>query len=519
MALDPLQVALWRYERIMPLLEHCLSPKARSNLVDSMCNQCILWPSGKYAPIQRSTIYKWLQLYNKDSRIESLLPKVRPTVKNSKSSIDPKWITFALGLIEEQPGRSLFVLCKRIQIHFSLQQPPSRSSLHRALRKERRYGAIRNAESLHTRTRFSAATVHQIWQGDAKADFKVTFIDGTTKNFRVLSLLDDYSRFVVCARIVDSESLQATVQTFFHAASRFGLPYSFYADRGSPYDSYLFRQGLALLGVRRINTKPRNPSAHGKIEAYHRPLDNWFIKELPYQQIRDRAHLQELLDATIDTLYHQHPHRELKMTPAQAFNNTISQRNVTIDRLHEAFLEYHYITPEKKTGNVRLRGTLFHTPKEHLIPHRELHYAVDLIDPARAYLIDRSGKRIRLETAIKVVQLPTQETLSLDTSPLQGSLSPLLEIYRGRTLQAAQSGFGLPEVYDLFTQTLKRTVPSTESEATIIAGWLRKHGPFSRTTLTNAVDVTIKKIGSGRPLKSLLEELENILPSKKGTKK
>lgn len=519
MALDPLQVALWRYEKIMPLLDHCLSPKARSHQVANMCNHCVSWPSGKYAPIQRSTIYKWLQLYKKDPRIESLLPKVHFTVKCSKSSIDPQWITFALGLIEELPDRSLYVLCKRIQIQFSLPQPPSRSSLHRALRKERRYAAIRNADMVHPRTRFMAATVHQIWQGDAKADFKVTLIDGTTRKVRILTLLDDRSRFVLCARIVDSESLLATVQTFFHAASRFGLPYSFYADRGSPYDSYIFRQGLALLGVRRINTKPRNPSAHGKIEAYHRPLDNWFIKELPHQQVRDCAHLQELLDATIDTLYHQHTHRELKMTPAQAFDNTISQRTVTIDRLHEAFLNYNKLTPEKKTGNIRLRGTLFHTPKEYLVPHRELRYAVDLVDPSRAYLIDQSGKRIRLETAIRVVPQSAQETLPVDTSQLQGSLSPLLEIYRGRTLQAAQSGFGLPEVYDLFTQALKRTVPSTESEAATIAAWLRQHGPFSRATLTNAIDLTIKKIGSGRPLQSLLDELESILPSKKGTKK
>lgn len=519
MASDQLEVALWRYEKIIPLLDFCLSPQARSSLVEKMAEQCVLWPSGKHAPIQRSTIYNWLQRYNADTRIESLLPKTRVRRTQSKSMIDPAWVSFSLGLIEEEPARSLFVLCKRVQLQFSLPCPPSRSSLHRALRKESRYNSIRNADMVKLRTRFVAAAVHQMWQGDAKADFTVTFIDGSTRKVRVLSLIDDYSRYVLGALIVDTESLRATVQTFFHAASRFGLPHSFYADRGSPYDSYLFRQALALLGVRRINTKPRNPSAHGKIEAYHRPLHRWFITELPHQQIRDLAHLQDLLDATIEILYHQHKHRELKMTPAAAFNNTISQRTVTIDRLHEAFLEYHTLTPEKKTGNVRLRGTLFHTPKEYLIPRIALPYAVDLIDPARAYLIDSSAKHIKLETAIRVVPLPVQDAVSIDNSNLQGSLSPLLETYRGRTLQAAQSGFGLPEIYGLFADILNRSVPDTESEAAMMAQWLRKHGPFARSNLTSALDEVVKKIGCGRPLRSMLDELAIMISTTKGTQK
>jgi putative transposase len=517
MASEPLEVAMWRYEKIMPLLDHCLCAQTRSEMINQMSEQSVVWPSGKHSPIQRSTIYNWLKRYNDDPRIESLLPKTRTLPTMSKSSIDPLWVVFALGLIEEQPARSLFVLCKRIQFNFSLPKPPSRSALHRALRKERRYNAARNAGMLKLRTRFAASEVHQIWHGDAKADFKVTFIDGSTRKVRILSLLDDYSRYILSAQIVDSESLRATTQTFFNAASRFGLPQSFYADRGSAYDSYLFRQALALLGVRRINTKPRNPSAHGKIEAYHRPLHNWFVNELPYQQISNIAHLQGLLDATIEVLYHQHTHRELKMTPAAAFNNTISQRSVSIDRLHEAFLEYHSLIPEKKTGNVRLKGTLFHTPKEYLVPRKTLQYAVDLIDPLRAYLIDSSGKNIRLETAIKVAKVPSKDSTHFDNSELLGSLSPLLETYRGRTLQAAQSGFGLPEIYSLFTQALNRTVPVTESEATTLALWVRTHGPFSKFALTNAINEVIKKIGGGRPLRSILDELVTMISIKKGS--
>jgi transposase InsO family protein len=513
MTLDPLRVAIWRFERIAPLLDPCLSKAQRSDLVDKIASQPVVWPSGREAPIDRSTLYLWFKAYRTNPCIESLLPVATRAIKSlPERVIKPEWVTFALALIEENPERSLYVLCRRIAVEFALLAPPHRSSLHRALRVESRYHiARRTAKKGARRTRFVAAQVHQIWHADAKADFTVAFTDGTSRRVRILSILDDCSRYILAALVVESESLVATVKTFLSAAMRFGLPLCFYADRGSPYDSDLFRQALAVLGIRRINTKPRNPSAHGKIEAYHRSLHRWFITELPHQPLRDNAHLQLLLDAMIDTLYHRHVHRELKRTPADAFNNTISRRCVSMQRLHEAFLARCTLTPERKTGNVRLTGTLFRVPGEYLIPRRPLRFAHDLVDPTIAYLIDGSGKLVKLEPAVRVVK-PSQ-SIPNDQLPI-GSLSPLLETYRGRTLPRPVSGFGLPEIYQALSATLHRDVPATEAEGAMVISWLRHHGPFQPQQFTSALDTVCRKIGQGRPLTHIIEELSNIIESK-----
>jgi hypothetical protein len=100
-----------------------------------------------------------------------------------------------------------------------------------------------------------------MWQGAAKADFIVTFTDGTSYKARIVSLVDDCSRFILAALVEVTESLMVLCKTFYNAAARYGLTDSFYADRGSLYDVYIFRQGLAHLGVRRINAKEINPSA------------------------------------------------------------------------------------------------------------------------------------------------------------------------------------------------------------------------------------------------------------------
>lgn len=516
MALDPLQVAISRFELITPLLEPCLSGSERSRLVTKIASQSVTWPSGRVASVDRSTLYMWLKSYRANPCLESLLPVVNRTVRHvHMRAIKPEWVMFALGLLEEEPARSLYVLSRRIETQFALPAPPACSSLHRALRVEPRYCVLRrNAKAGKSRVRFVASQVHQMWQGDAKADFTVTFTDGTSRRLRILSLLDDCSRYIVAALIVDSESLAAAVKTFRAAAERFGLPLCFYADRGSPYDSYLFRQALAILGVRRINTKPRNASAHGKIESYHRSLDRWFIKELAHQPLRDITHLQLLLDAMIDTLYHQHKHRELKQTPAAAFNNCISNRTVSLRRLHEAFLQRQTLIPERKTGNVRLGGILFRVPSEYLIPRRKLRFAHDLVDLSMAYLDNNNGNLIKLEPAVRIIK-PSRN--STDESLPIGSLSALMETYRGRTLPRPVSGFGLPEIYQTLSCTLHRDIPATEAEGALIITWLRHYGPFQPEQFTSALQSVCNRIGHGRPLSSILDELAHIINTTKET--
>jgi transposase InsO family protein len=510
MALDPLKVAIWRFEHIAPLLDPCLCDTQRSELVNQMASIPVRWLSGADRPIARSTLYQWLSAYRAKPVIESLLPNKRgPCLR--PPCIKPEWIDHALALIEEEPARSLFILTQRIQTDFALPTPPSQSSLQRALAKQCRYVAVRTQQQGPRRTRFVAAKIHQMWQGDAKADFTVRFTDGSSHKVRIVSLIDDCSRFILAALVVASESLVAVCKTFFNAAARYGLPDSFYADRGSPYDAYVFRQGLALLGVRRINTRAANPSAHGKIEAYHRSLGRWFIKELPHQPVTGFVHLQLLLDAFIDKLYNQHIHRELKKSPHAAFNNTISIRTVSQQRLHQAFLKNSSQMPHPKTGTVRVNGVLFRIPSHYLVPRRKLSIAEDLLDSSQVFLVDALGRLIALQPAVRIMQPKESSPATSDENYPVGSLSAILETYRGRILPRPVSGFGLPEIYRCLATAVGRGVPDTEREAGLVLQWLKEYGPFQPEAFHAASDVAVKRLGKGRTLSQLLDELTRII--------
>lgn len=503
MAQDPLREACWRFEQISPLLEPQLTALEKRRMIKAMGRVCVVWPSGREAPIPKSTIYRWLNAYRKDRRVESLMRS--PRVRES-TAIKPEWIQHALALLEEEAKRSLFFLGLRIKYRFDLDRAPSRASLHRALVQEARYIKLkrRAGGERKLRRRFQARKAHDIWHADAKGAFMVAFTDGTRLMVQVLSILDDATRFVLRALVVRSESLCAAVATFRAAAARWGLPAKFYADRGSAYDSDAFRKGLAILGCHRINTKPRNASAHGKIEAYHRVLKSWFVNELKHQPVRDMEHLQALLDAVLDQIYHEHVHRELKQTPREAFGNRISSRTVSPQRLRDAFMIEKDLTVHRKTGEIRVAGKLFIVPERFWRRLRQVRIAVDPEAPGVPYVVVKPGVYEPIKAAFPE---PEATSKSAKGDEPIGPLTPLLQRYRGRTLPVAHEGFGLPEIYEAFSHAVGRRVPATENEAATLSQWLAEKGPFEPAPFAAALSKSIEALGPGRPMAQIIEAL------------
>jgi len=503
MAHDPLREACWRFEQISPLLEPRLTASERRRMIEEMGRVCVLWPSGREAPIPKSTTYRWLRAWRKDPCIESLMPQGR---NRPAKAIKPEWVEHALALLEEEADRSLFILCLRIKHRFGLERAPSRASLHRALTNQPRYIKLKRRArgERKLRRRFQARKPHDIWHADAKGAFMVQFTDGVKHKVQVLTILDDATRFVLAARVVASESLGAAVATFRAAAARWGLPWKFYADRGSAYDSDAFRKGLAMLGCHRINTKSRNPSAHGKIEAYHRSLKRWFVAELKHQPVRNLAHVQALLDAVLDQVYHEHVHRELKQTPREAFGNRISARSVSLQRLREAFLIEKTLTAHKKTGEIRVGGKLFIVPERFWGRNRQVKIAIDPERPTEPCVVAKPGVYEPLAPAFPD---PENQTEPAAADEPVGPLTPLLQRYRGRDLPLAHGGFGLPEIYAAFARSLGRAVPATETEAATLSRWLADNGPFEPNAFAAALDRAIASLGPGRPLAQIINAL------------
>lgn len=223
------------------------------------------------------------------------MPKVRKDKGLARSDRSLQ-VSYALGLLYEQPERSLTQLMLYLELEFG-KLSISRSTLSRDLHAHPAFqGILRRRKGTDKKLRdlYETGQPHDSWQLDAKGPFPVTLINGKTIRVHVLSILDDFSRYILAAAIAPAENIEAAVKVFRLAASKWGMALRMQFDPASrgAYDSKVFRTGLAMSGVHRNWVKSRNPSAQGKIEAYHRSLKRWFVNELPKQEIVDLEHLE-----------------------------------------------------------------------------------------------------------------------------------------------------------------------------------------------------------------------------------
>jgi transposase InsO family protein len=503
--MDLRKVAHWRYEQIADLLDDSLTGHERRVLLRRIARAPVRWPSGDDRRISEATLYRWLRAYRARG-LQGLMSSPRKD-RGRRRRMEKDAVEKAIALLREEPRRSLTVLLEHLKGFGAI----PRSTLHRHLKAHRAYARLRRLArgdpDRRLKRRFQARRPHQIWQCDAKGPFPVKLASGRTISIHVLTIIDDFSRAALAWRVTPSPDLGAAIEVFRSAARRWGLPEKFYADRASIFDAHAFRMALAELGVHRIRSKARNASARGKIEAYHRILEAWFVRELRHQVVQSIEHLQDLLTGVLEGMYLDHRHRSIQMPPREALAGRLSERQVSADRLLEAFLVRVRKKSHPKTGEVELGKQLFKVPAE--FAGRPSDFAFDTVDPGIAFL-ERPGRaRLPLKLAVHIVEEPKPKP-----SPRgDGRLQALYDDVRGGLRPQAEAGFGLPELFSLFSTHLGRRVPLDEAEARLLQDFYRTHGPLARAATEEALAKIFARLGSDRPLATYLAALAaKILP-------
>lgn len=269
--------------------------------------------------VSRQTVTAWRKRYEAEG-LDGLVDASRRP-HSSPARIDPN----VEALICEMRRHHRRWGARRIAYQLALEigdRAPSRSTVYRALVRN---GLINQQEQHHKRIykrRQREAPMH-LWQLDLVGGLFLA--DG--RECKILTGIDDHSRFVVTATILQRPSGNAVVEAFLAAVARWGVPFEVLTDNGKQFTGkhtrplpveVLFERTCREFGITAKLTKRHSPTTTGKIERFHRTLRRELLDEAG--AFTDIESAQAALDEWVHAYNTVRPHQSLDMaTPASLF--------------------------------------------------------------------------------------------------------------------------------------------------------------------------------------------------------
>jgi transposase InsO family protein len=193
---------------------------------------------------------------------------------------------------------------------------PGRTSVERCLI---RYGLVTPQARKRRRSdyrRWERSRAMELWQMDVVGG--VRLVDGS--EVKIVSGIDDHSRFVVSARVVARATARPVCDAFSCAMRVHGVPSQVLTDNGKVFTArfgpgpgpVLFDRICTDNGIRHILTAPRSPTTTGKVERWHKTLRREFLDGRRFDSIE---HAQSELDVWVRHYNLERPHQSIGHVP------------------------------------------------------------------------------------------------------------------------------------------------------------------------------------------------------------
>jgi hypothetical protein len=135
---------------------------------------------------------------------------------------------------------------------------------------------------------------------------------------KIVSGIDDHSRFVISARVVARATARPTCDALALAMRTFGCPAEILTDNGKVFTGrfgpgtgeVLFDRICRENGIKHILTAPRSPTTTGKVERWHKTLRREFLDGRVFDSIE---HAQAERDVWVEHYNHDRPHQAIGM--------------------------------------------------------------------------------------------------------------------------------------------------------------------------------------------------------------
>jgi transposase InsO family protein len=271
--------------------------------------------------VSRQAVHRWVGWY-RDEGLDGLADRShRPRAHPAQTSPEVEAVICEMRRTHPRWGQ------RRIEFELGRNgcpgPVPSVSTIYRVLVRHGLVDAVPRRRRREDYRRWQRAVSMELWQLDIVDGIKLA--DGTET--KIVTGVDDHSRFCVIATVVRRATGRAVCAAFADALREYGIPDEVLTDNGKQFTGRFTKPRPAEVMFERIcrengivarNTKPRTPTTTGKIERFHQSLQRELLDHVEVWPDLETA--QATVDAFRAEYNTDRPHQALDMAfPADRF--------------------------------------------------------------------------------------------------------------------------------------------------------------------------------------------------------
>jgi transposase InsO family protein len=268
--------------------------------------------------VSRQTVHTWLRRYAAEGAVLNLEDRSsRPhgCPHQMASALEARVLVLRDAHPRWGPTRIVYELGRE-----GVDPVPGRSSVYRALVRNGRIDPARRRRRRSDYKRWERGRPMELWQMDVVGGVHL----GDGAEVKVITGIDDNSRFVVSAKVVARATARPVCEALVEALARHGVPEQILTDNGKvftgrfgpggSFSEVLFDRICAENGIRHLLTAPRSPTTTGKVERLHKTMRAEFFCDADRGFVTI-AELQAALDVWVLEYNTERPHQSLGMRP------------------------------------------------------------------------------------------------------------------------------------------------------------------------------------------------------------
>jgi len=336
------------------------------------------------AGVTRQTVHAWMRRYEAGGLAALADRSHRP--RESPLQMPATIEVRVLELRRQRPGWGPARLRHQLERE-GVVPLPSVSGIYRALRRHGLIEPKAQRKRLAAYKRWERGRPMELWQMDVVGG--VLLADGT--ECKVLTGIDDHSRFCVAAGVMVRAVARSVCSVFAASLRSYGVPDEILTDNGKVFTNrfglkpteVLFDRICRENGITHRLTAPASPTTTGKIERFHRTLRTEFLTGRMFHDLRCA---QRELDRWINDYNTDRPHTACKMQPpATRFWNrtpgTVAElpaelRAITDDRAGDDWITRKVA----RTGVISVAWQVFSVGKHRAGHHVDVHVLPELLE-------------------------------------------------------------------------------------------------------------------------------------------